>query len=457
LDKTLAKDLMSVLPEGSVSTLSEDLVCYGTDATRIEATPDAVVRPADAASIARIIGIAAAHGEPVVPRGAGTGLSGGCVPVKGGVVVSTERLRQVKDIDTVNLLAVVEPGVVTARLHEAVEREGLFYPPDPASYRACTIGGNVAENAGGLRGLKYGVTRDYVMALKVVLPSGAEVSLGSRTIKSVTGYDLTRLMVGSEGTLGFITEATLRLIPKPETRAALLAAYKTLEDASEAVVAIIRSGVIPSTLELMDDVTIKAVEAHSPTGGAPDCGALLLVETDGSEAEVARQAARIEGVLAKTGALELRRASDPTEQEKLWKARRSALTALARVSPSVVLEDATVPRSQIPAMVRAIRSIAEKHGLTIGTFGHAGDGNLHPTIITDLRDKTAARKVHAAASEIFGAALSLGGTLSGEHGIGVAKAIFMEDEVGKAGLAAMRAVKDALDPRGIMNPGKIFV
>jgi glycolate dehydrogenase FAD-linked subunit len=456
LDKTLVNNLMNVLPEGSVSTQSEDLVCYGTDATRIEAMPDAVVRPDDVAHIGRIVGVAGAHGAPVVPRGAGTGLSGGCVPVKGGIVVSTERLRTIKDIDTVNLLAVVEPGVVTAKLHEAVEQEGLFYPPDPASYRACTIGGNVAENAGGLRGLKYGVTRDYVMALKVVLPSGAEVSLGSRTIKSVTGYDLTRLMVGSEGTLGFITEATVRLIPRPEARSAFLAAYRTLEDASEAVVAIIRSGVIPSTLEIMDDVTIKAVEAHSPTGGALDCGALLLAEADGSDADVARQSARMEDVLAKTGLIELRRASDPSEQEKLWKARRGALTALARVSPSVVLEDATVPRSEIPAMVRAIRAIAEKHGLTIGTFGHAGDGNLHPTIITDLRDKEAAKKVHAAVAEIFAAALSLGGTLSGEHGIGVAKASFMEDEVGKEGLAAMRAVKDALDPRGVMNPGKIF-
>lgn len=456
MDKTLVKDLMHVLPEGSVSVSGEDLVCYGTDATRIEAAPDGVVRPADASSIADIVKVAGAHSCPVVPRGAGTGLSGGCVPVRGGVVVSTERLRAVKDIDTVNLTAVVEPGVVTARLHEAVEREGLFYPPDPASFKACTIGGNVAENAGGLRGLKYGVTRDYVMALKVVLPSGAEVSLGSRTLKSVTGYDLARLMVGSEGTLGFITEATLKLVPRPETRAALLAAYKTLEAASEAVVAIIRSGVVPSTLEIMDDVTIKAVEEHIPAGGVPDCGALLLVEADGSESEVGRQAARLMDVLAATGPIDLRRASEPSEQEKLWKARRSALTALARVSPSVVLEDATVPRSNIPAMVRAISGIADKYELKIGTFGHAGDGNLHPTIITDLREPDNRKKVHAAVGEIFKAALSLGGTLSGEHGIGVAKAGFMEDEVGKAGLAAMRAVKDALDPRGIMNPGKIF-
>lgn len=457
MDKNLTRDLESVLPEGSVSTSGEDLVCYGTDATRIEATPDAVVRPPDIASIAGIVRVAAAHEIPLVPRGAGTGLSGGCVPVNGGVVVSTEKLNAIKDIDTVNLFAVVEPGVVTAKLHEAVEREGLFYPPDPASYRACTLGGNIAENAGGLRGLKYGVTRDYVMALKVVLPSGAEVSLGSRTLKSVTGYDLARLMVGSEGTLGFITEATLKLIPRPETRAALLAAFPTLEAASEAVVAIIRSGVVPSTLEIMDDVTIRAVEEHSPSGGVPDCGALLLVESDGSESEVGRQAARLEDVLAATGPTELKRASEPAEQERLWKARRSALTALARVSPSVVLEDATVPRSNIPAMVRAISGIADKYGLTIGTFGHAGDGNLHPTIITDLRDADNRKRVHGAVGEIFRAALSLGGTLSGEHGIGVAKAGFMEDEVGKAGLAAMRAVKDALDPKGIMNPGKIFV
>jgi len=457
LGRTIIDDIATLLPVGSFTTSEEALLCYGTDATRIEARPDVVVRPEDASSIPGVMKAAAAHGTPVVPRGAGTGLSGGCVPVKGGVVLSTERMRGILEIDPVNLIAVVEPGVVTAKLHEAVEAVGLFYPPDPASFRACTIGGNVAENAGGLRGLKYGVTRDYVMALKVVLPTGGEVRTGSRTIKSVTGYDLTRLMVGSEGTLGFITEATLKLIPKPETKAAFLVSYNTLDAASEAVVAIIRAGLIPSTLEIMDDITLKAVEQYQPTGGDLDgAGALLLIEVDGSEPEVARQAGRLHDTLAGTRPAGLRQAADPAEQEQLWKARRSALTALARISPSVVLEDATVPRSEVPAMVRAIRTVALKYGLVIGTFGHAGDGNLHPTIITDLRVPENRKKVHAAVAEIFKAALSLGGTLSGEHGIGVAKSSFMEDEVGKEGLAAMRAVKDALDPRGIMNPGKIF-
>lgn len=457
MDEETLKDLSSILPQGTLSTGEEQLICYGSDATRAYARPDAVARPVDSGIIPEVMKAALANRVPVVPRGAGTGLSGGCVPVRGGVVVSTERLDRIMEIDTVDLVAVVEPGVVTAKLHEAAERLGLFYPPDPASFKACTIGGNIAENAGGLRGLKYGVTRDYVMSVKVALPTGEVATFGGRTLKNVTGYDLTRLMVGSEGTLGFIMEATLKLIPKPETRAAFLAAYDTLENASEAVVAIIRAGVTPSTLEIMDRVTIEAVEAYQPTGGAIDCGALLLIEVDGSEAEVKRQAGALNTVLAATGPIELRQSSDPAEQAVLWSARRSALTALARVSPSVILEDATVPRKQIPAMVRAIGGIAAKHGLKIGTFGHAGDGNLHPTIITDLRVEENRHKVEAAVAEIFAAALKLGGTLSGEHGIGLAKASFMELEFGKAGLAAMKAVKTAFDPAGIMNPGKIFV
>ena len=456
MHENLIKDLRQALPEGAVSTAEEDLICYGSDATRIVGRPDVVARPHDAGLIAEVIKAASKNSAAVSPRGAGTGLSGGCVPVKGGVVVSTERLNSVKDIDTVNLIAVVEPGVVTARLHEAAEGLGLFYPPDPASYKACTIGGNIAENAGGLRGLKYGVTRDYVMGLKVALPNGAVITTGSRTLKNVTGYDLTRLMVGSEGTLGIILEATLKLIPKPETKAAFLASFATLEAASEAVVSIIKSGLTPSTLEVMDDVTIKAVEEYQPSGNDTNCGALLLIEVDGSEPEVKRQADRLSDTLSGAGALSIRRAADEHEQAALWSARRAALTALARVSPSVVLEDATVPRSEVPAMVRAIRGISKKYGLRIGTFGHAGDGNLHPTIITDMRIPENRDKVHAAVSDIFKAALMLGGTLSGEHGIGIAKAEFMEAEVGKEGLAAMRSVKDALDPKGIMNPGKIF-
>ncbi|HLB24986.1 MAG TPA: FAD-linked oxidase C-terminal domain-containing protein [Nitrospirota bacterium] len=453
----LIKALASILPHGDILAGEENVICYGSDATRVSGRPDAVVRPGGAESIRAVIEFAAAKNVPVVPRGAGTGLSGGCVPVRGGIVVATEKLNRIIELDPVDLVAVVEPGVVTASLHEAAERENLFYPPDPASFRSCTLGGNIAENAGGLRGLKYGVTRDYVMSLKVTLPSGKEIKAGARTLKNVTGYDLTRLMVGSEGTLGFITEATLKLIPKPETKACFLAAFDTLETASEAVVSIIKSGITPSTLEVMDSVTLNAVAQYRGNGDGLGHGALLLMEVDGSEAEVKRQAAKLDSALKDCRVKELRQAADPAEQESLWGARRAALTALARVSPSVVLEDATVPRKQIPAMVRAIRAVAEKYGLLIGTFGHAGDGNLHPTIITDLRVPGNRERVHAAVSEIFDAALSLGGTLSGEHGIGFAKASFMERELGEAGVAAMRAVKDALDPQGIMNPGKIFI
>lgn len=457
MEEATFKLFTDCLPKGTVSASHEDLICYGTDATRMPGRPGVVIRPSDSGTIVEAVKAAALAGVPIVPRGAGTGLSGGCVAVRGGAVVTTERLNGIRDIDTVNLLAVVEPGVVTAQLHEEVERLGLFYPPDPASFKACTIGGNIAENAGGLHGLKYGVTRDYVMALKVALPNGEVMNAGGRTLKNVTGYDMARLMVGSEGTLGFILEATLKLIPKPETKAAFLAAYNTLEEASEAVVAIIRAGLTPSTLEIMDDVTIKAVEDYQGSGLGMEAGALLLAEVDGSEDDVRRQAGKLAAVLDGTGVRVLRQAVDSVEQDMLWSARRAALTALARVAPSVVLEDATVPRSEIPAMVRAIRGIAAKYDLKIGTFGHAGDGNLHPTIITDLRIEANRHKVDAAVAEIFKAALVLGGTLSGEHGIGLAKSKFMESEVGKAGLSAMKAVKDALDPKGIMNPGKIFV
>ncbi len=415
-----------------------------------------MVRPASVESIRLVMEYAARERIPVTPRGAGTGLSGGCVPAAGGIVVSTERLNRIIDIDPADLIAVVEPGVITASLHSASEALGLFYPPDPGSCAFCTLGGNIAENAGGLRGLKYGVTRDYVMALDVVLPDGRTFQAGSRTRKNVTGYDMARLFTGSEGTLGFITGAVLKLIVLPEAKAGFLAAFDTLEAASEAVLAIIKSGITPSTLEIMDSVTLKAVASFSGRNDL-DYGALLLIEVDGHEEDVARQSGKLLDALKNSGAKELRQARDAAEQEEIWTARRSALTALARISPSVILEDATVPRKEMTSMVRAIRSVAGKYGLLIGTFGHAGDGNLHPTIITDLRIEENKNKVKAAVGEIFEAALSLGGTLSGEHGIGIMKSSYMESELGAAGVEAMRAVKDAFDPQGIMNPGKIFV
>ena len=472
LVKDLEKELTSLLTPEEVVSSQEALICYGGDSTRLTGTADAVVRPCSAESIRLVMEYAAKEKIPITPRGAGTGLSGGCVPVNGGIVVSTERLNRIIEIDPVDLVAVVEPGVITASLHSAVEARRLFYPPDPGSHAFCTLGGNIAENAGGLRGLKYGVTRDYVMGLDIALPDGRTFKAGSRTRKNVTGYDMVRLFTGSEGTLGFITGATLKLIPLPEAKAGFLASFDTLEEASEAVVLIIKSGITPSTLEIMDSVTLKAVAAYrggmesreqslnapSPfNGGEGGYGALLLIEVDGSKPDVLRQSAKLVDALKFAGVKELRQAKDPLEQEEIWAARRAALTALARISPSVILEDATVPRGEVPAMVRAIRAVADKYGLVIGTFGHAGDGNLHPTIITDLRIEENRGKATAAVGEIFAAALKLGGTLSGEHGIGLMKSSYMESELGAAGLSAMRAVKDALDPQGIMTPGKIFI
>ncbi len=441
----------------SVLVEPEDLLAYGFDGTWYESVPLAVVLPESAAQIAELHRLATRERIPLTPRAMGSGLSGGSIPLAGSIVLNVMRMNRILEIDEVNFVAVVEPGVITADLQRAVEAKGLFYPPDPSSLRQSALGGNVAENAGGARCLKYGVTRDYVAALEVVLPAGEIIRIGGKMVKNVTGYDLRGLFTGAEGTLGTISQITVRLISKPKHSATATAAFASIEDAAGAVTAIMSSGIVPTSIELMDRLTMECVEASAPCGLPLASDALLLFAVDGNhEAIVASELDEIAALARRCGASEIRIARTAEESAALWNARRSISPALARRRPNKLGEDISVPRSAIVPMVRAIREIAARHALPIPVFGHAGDGNLHPNILCDRRDAQEMVRVRLAAREIFEAALALGGTLSGEHGIGLLKKQFMEEDLGAGTLALMRRIKDAVDPAGIMNPGKIF-
>jgi glycolate oxidase len=395
------------------------------------------------------------NGLPLTVRGAGTNLSGGTIPHPGGVVVLTNGLNRILEINEADMYAVVEPGVVTAQFAAEVAKRGLFYPPDPGSQAVSTIGGNVAENAGGLRGLKYGVTKDYVMGVDFWDVNGELVKSGSRTVKCVTGYNLAGLMVASEGTLGVFDKVILKLVPPAQAAKSMMAVFPSMKAASETVASIIANKIVPATLEMMDNFTIRTVENFRGAGLPVDAAALLLIEVDGHPAQVEDEAAMVEKICKENGATEMKVAKDAAERDAVWQARRDALPALANLKPTCVLEDATVPRSKIPAMIEALDDIAKQLDLTIGTFGHAGDGNLHPTILTDKRDKAEWERVEKGIDMIFDKALSMGGTLSGEHGIGLAKSKYLAQETSKATLAYARRMKSVLDPKGILNPDKI--
>ncbi|MCF8034470.1 MAG: FAD-binding protein [Desulfarculaceae bacterium] len=435
---------------------ASDLLTYSYDAALLPAqSPGLALRPGTLEELGRVVALCNQEGLPLTIRGAGTNLSGGAIPEGKGVVVVTTALNRILEINQADMYAVVQPGVINQRLFDTALAQGLFYPPDPGSQAVSTLGGNVAENSGGLRGLKYGVTRDYVMGLNFFDTEGQLVKTGSRTVKCATGYNLAGLMVGSEGTLGVIGEIILKLIPPPQASRALLAVFDSMEAASQTVAAIIAARIVPATLEFLDNFTIRTVEDFSGAGLPVEAAAMLLIEVDGHPAQVADEAARVEDICRAQGATQVRPAKDAAERDRIWTARRSAIPALARLKPSVVLEDATVPRSQVPALVRFIRDLAAKHELTIGTFGHAGDGNLHPTIVFDQRDEKQFARVREAVEELFDKALELGGTLSGEHGLGLTKTRFLVKEVGPATLAWARRLKKAMDPKGILNPGKI--
>ncbi|MCE5334060.1 MAG: FAD-binding protein [Desulfobacteraceae bacterium] len=457
IEKGLLSEFQRTLGRENVFHEQVDRLSYSYDAAVLDPVlPDLIVRPVSSEALGRAIRLCNENSLPITVRGAGTNLSGGTIPLPGGVVILTSALNRILEINEADLYAIVEPGVVTARFAAAVEAKNLFYPPDPGSQAVSTLGGNAAENAGGLRGLRYGVTRDYVMGIEFFDSYGELVKAGARTVKCVTGYNLGGLLVGSEGTLGIFNRITLKLIPMPAAKKAMMAVFGDVRKASEAVALIIANRIVPVTLEFMDNFTIRAVEDFSHVGLPIDAAALLLIEVDGHPVQVAEDAARVDELCRRMGAMSVRVAETAEERDKVWEARRSALSALSRVRPTTVLEDATVPRSKIPDMVAAIEEIGNKFSLKIGTFGHAGDGNLHPTILTDRRDAEEWTRVEHAIDAIFEKALGFGGTLSGEHGIGLAKSRFLENETSRATITYSRRLKAALDPKNILNPGKII-
>jgi glycolate oxidase len=457
LQANMRNELISIVGTDNYDDTKVGRLVYSYDATpNFQSMPDAVISPRNKNEVAEIVKICNKYKIPIVPRGSGTNLCAGTCPTEGGVVLLFKHMNQVLEIDEENLTITVQPGVITLDMINAVEQKGLFYPPDPSSMKISTIGGNINENSGGLRGLKYGVTRDYVIALEIVLANGEIIRTGGKLAKDVAGYDFTRLYVGSEGTLGVITEATLKLIPMPETKKTMLALYDSLEAAARSVSKIIANKIIPTTLEFLDQPTLKVVEAFSQIGLPTDVKAVLLIEQDGPIEVVERDMDRMSEICKQQEAISVQIAKTEAEADALRTARRIALSALARLKPTTILEDATVPRSEIARMVNAINEIAEKYNVEICTFGHAGDGNLHPTCPTDARDKDEMHRVEQAFEEIFIKAIELGGTITGEHGVGVMKAPYLELKLGSAGIAAMKAVKEALDPNNIMNPGKVF-
>jgi len=454
---TLVDQLRERLGAAHVLTEKEDLLPYAFDGTAaLRQLPLAVVFPADTAEVAAVLGLARSARAPVVTRGSGTGLSGGSVPVEGAIVLCLLRMDRILELDAQNLVLRAQPGVRTQAIFDAADAAGLFYPPDPGSMKISTIGGNVAENAGGLRGLKYGVTRNYVMGLEVVLADGSICRLGNKCVKDVAGYNLRDLFIGSEGTLGVVTEVLLRLLPKPAARQTLLATYARMDAAAATVSAIIAAKIIPCTLEFLDRKTIRCVEDFARVGLPLDAEAVLLIETDGHPAAAADEAQRIEELARSHGATHVRRARDAAEAVQLATARRSAFSALARLKPTTILEDATVPRSELAHMIRFIESVSERHGLDIATFGHFGDGNLHPTFLTNERDTAEMHRVETAMKEIFDETLRLGGTITGEHGVGLAKKAFLRQQLGDASYSLLKSIKRTLDPDGLLNPGKIF-
>lgn len=457
LSNEVKQKLISIVSEKNYDDSKIERLVYSYDATpNFQSMPDGVVSPRNAEEVSQILKICNQYGVPIVPRGSGTNLCAGTCPTEGGIVLLFKHMNKILEIDEENLTITVQPGVITLDMIQAIEEKGLFYPPDPSSMKISTIGGNINENSGGLRGLKYGVTRDYVIGLEAVLPNGDIIRTGGKLAKDVAGYDLTRLFVGSEGTLGVITEATLKLIPMPETRKTMLALYQDLSAAARSVSKIISNKIIPTTLEFLDQATLKVVEDYAQIGLPTDVQAVLLIEQDGPPEVVERDIIKMAEVCKLENAVSIQIAATEEEALALRTARRAALSAVARLAPTTILEDATVPRSEIANMVKAINEITEKYQLTICTFGHAGDGNLHPTCATDARNHEEMERVEKAFAEIFEKAIELGGTITGEHGVGAMKAPYLEWKLKKEGIAAMMGIKQAFDPNNIMNPGKVF-
>ncbi len=455
MEKHVIEKIEKIVGKENVLKSYEERKCYSFDARAQGAIPDLVVFPLSSFHVSEVLRIANEYKFPVVPRGQGSGVTGGAVPTSGGVVMVFTKMNRIKEIDKENLIAIVEPGVITYDLQEEVKKYGLFYPPDPASHRYSTIGGNVAECAGGPNSLKYGVTRDYVLGLEVVLPTGEIMRTGVRTMKGVVGYDLTRLFVGSEGTLCVITEITLKLIPLPESKATILAFFREVEDAAVCVSKIIAERIVPAVMEFMDKASIICIERANPIGVPENTGALLLIEVDGDRASVRSQVEKIVSVLKEKGVSEFRVTYDPIEAENLWLARRTLSQATYNLNPIKIAEDVVVPRSKIPVLIRKLEELSGRLGIPILSFGHAGDGNFHVSIM--IKDEPQDfKKAEEAVREIFRETLRLKGTISGEHGIGILKADYIDMELSQEALSVMAKIKKLFDPNNILNPGKIF-
>ncbi|MFB6804522.1 FAD-binding oxidoreductase [Peribacillus butanolivorans] len=450
------QEIDAIIKTGKVYTDESDRFSYSFDASFGTYLPDIVIQTKSTEELVSLVKFANREKIPLYPRGQSTSLSGGPLPVKGGIVLDLSVMNDILEIHEEDLVAVVSPGVLTSNIHKAAEQKGFMYPPDPSSSHVSTIGGNLAENSGGPRGLKYGVTKDYVIGLEVITPEGELIKTGGSTVKNVTGYDLTKLIVGSEGTLGIITKAVLRLIPKPKATATIMVIFDSLVDAGSAISKILSAGIFPSKMELMDQASIVAVEQFEPLGLPVDAAALILIEMDGHPLALQEEVAQASELCRAVGAREVRIPKDKVEEAELWRARKLVSPAIVRIKPTKISEDATVPRSKIPQMCERLQKIRDKYGVHLVVFGHAGDGNLHPNIICDKTDKEEMSRVELAVADIFMAAIELGGTLSGEHGIGMMKAPFMEMELGAAGLDIMKRIKEVWDPNNIMNPGKIF-
>ncbi len=457
LSENILCELQRIVGRNNVLTKKEDLITYSFDGTAaMSQMPGCVAFVQTAEQVSQILKLANQTRTPVVTRGSGTGLSGGSVPSVDCIVMCTVKMDRILEVDRANLTMMVEPGVTTVQVFDEAAKVNLFYPPDPGSMRISTIGGNVAENSGGLRGLKYGITRNYVMGLEIVLPDGEIFFTGNKCVKDVAGYSLKDIFVGSEGTLGVITKVLLKLIPKPAAKKTMVATFDAMDKAAQTVSDIIAAQIIPCTLEFLDRTTIHCVEDFAKVGLPLNCEALLLMESDGHPAAVAEETAKMEELSRKNGAMEVRVAKDDAEATKLATARRSAFSALARLAPTTILEDATVPRSELAKMVNFVNVVAKKYKLRVGTFGHMGDGNLHPTFLTDERNKEEMQRVHEAFQEIFHEAIRLGGTITGEHGVGLAKKDFLPKFLGDTQTRVHRELRKVLDPNGILNPGKMF-
>lgn len=456
LDKKIIVSLQQICGKEQVLTDKTDLICYSYDATQKQYLPDVVVHPGSVEEISQIMKLANEKKIPVFPRGAGTGFTGGSVPTSGGIVLGLTRLDKILEIDEDNLVATIEPGVVTEDFQKAVEKVDLFYPPDPASLKVSTMGGNVAECAGGPRCVKYGVTKDYIIGLEIVTPTGDIIKTGGPTMKGVVGYDLTKLICGSEGTLAVITKIIVKLLPKPEAKKTMLVLFSSIDGAAQAVSAIVRGKIIPTTLEFLDARTLDCLRQATDLDVPDAAQAVLLIEVDGEREFLDKQVAKISEIIQPLGVVEIRVAETPAESEALWQMRRSISASLRQVNPDKYNEDICVPRSKVPEMIRKIERIADKYQIPIVNYGHAGDGNIHVNIMVDKKIPGDHEKAEKAVVEVFEGALELGGTMSGEHGVGIMKAPFLDMELSANVVDYMKTIKRALDPNNILNPGKIF-